>query len=67
MTDDERGNELVQVKIRRKTWRLLKMISAWKGVDIVDYVEELVARETPKDVEQMMSDLGFKVDRKKRE
>jgi hypothetical protein len=52
----DRDNEMIQVKVRRKTWKTLKVVSAWKEVDIADYVEELVSREGLHDVNKFLDE-----------
>jgi hypothetical protein len=51
------GKELVPIKIRRATYRLVKTVAAWRGISALDYLDELVQREATPDLQKVVEDI----------
>lgn len=56
--DEKDGNELVPIKIRRDTYRIIKTVAAWRGISALDYLDELIQREGPPDLGKVVDEIN---------
>lgn len=63
--DAHSQSELVSIKLRRSSHRLLKTICSWKEVDMLDYLSELIEREVPKELAKIAGQLDDERERVK--
>src|SRR4051794_15641732 len=56
--DDDRGSELVPIKIRRSTYRLVKMAAAWLDLSALDYLDRAVRAAVSKDLASVSEDIA---------
>jgi hypothetical protein len=59
------GSELIPIKIRRDTYRLIKTVAAWRGISALDYLDEIVKREATPDLDRVVEEIG-ELSRRKR-
>jgi hypothetical protein len=52
MAENE-ADEFVSMRVRRKTLNLLKAVSGWRGMSLVDYVDAVVQKAVEPDMRQM--------------
>jgi len=57
MNTEKDSEELLPVKIRRRTYQVVKTVAAWKGISIVDYFDDLVGRESVPDLLNMAGEI----------
>lgn len=55
----------VPVRLDAERYRLVRTVSNWKGVSLIDYLGELVDRGIVADLEAMAKDLNRVVERRK--
>ncbi len=56
--DDGMKDPLVPIKIRKSVYRVMKTVSAWKGVSVADYITELAEREAIPELTKMAAEIG---------
>jgi len=50
------------VKIDSDVYRLVRTVAAWRGVNVSEYLSEIVAPIARRDVQRMQKDLGRETD-----
>jgi hypothetical protein len=49
--------DLVPMKVRRATLRILKTLAAWREMTLIDYLDDMVSREGGADIRRMVEEI----------
>jgi len=50
-------DDTTTVRVRRKTLRMMQIISAWKNVTLSDYIDHLMRTQGSKDLDEMKNNI----------
>jgi len=66
--DSSSDQDLMTMKVRRQTWKVLKALAGWKEINLADYIDELClgranVREDLKLMQSEVTDMNKAIDK----